>query len=390
MDFKKLVMHDTENKYQDMVNGTTAISFTDTVTVSDYNNYNRKRNSYYRRLDREKSEFNSALTQIRKVRDARIKAENNLKATIKRDRKKFVFCNNILFLSVLVIIAIVYFAMRNGGAAWVKDVLIFEMGFENFFAIFDSYSSNVGFEICVLSMILGGLLYLSLLIFAIVQKVRYDEFGWLIGVLLGGLLLSGLPFMLCWLLIRLLFVPFSYVIYFVLTPYGLLALGGIALLMLMIRCTKFELKRFKFRCVFNMILLIAVVAGGWYIGEIYSNIANEYYEAHNGTTIEKAVEVEVGDSYLANIKEEGGNYYFVFTPTMSGEYTISSTDDREIKVELYSKNGELLGRDGDEDEYGFSLTKSLKANEKYYICVGFIEDYHNGHFLVNIIWGEEN
>ena len=386
MDFKKLVMHDTDSKYQDMASGATAMPFTDTVAISDYNGYNGKRNGYYRRLDKEKAEFNSAITQIRKTRDARIKSENDLNAAIKRDRKKFRFCHNVLFWTTLIIIAIVYFAMRNGVSAWVKDVLIFEMGFENFFAVFNSYSGNSGLEVCILSMIIGGLIWLSLLIFAIVKKVRDDEFGWLIGVLLGGLFFSGITIMLPWLAVRLLFVPLSYLIYFVLTPSGLLVLGGIALLLLIIRNKSFELKRFKVRCVCNMLLLVAIVAGSWYIGGIWSNESNEYYDAHNGTDITKAVEVEVGESYLANIKEDGGNYYFVFTPTRSGEFTISSTDEQETKVQLYTENGDLLGSDGQEDRDGFSITEHLQANETYYICVGYVEDYHHGHFKVNILY----
>ena len=85
------------------------------------------------------------------------------------------------------------------------------------------------------------------------------------------------------------------------------------------------------------------------------------------------------------MKEYGGNYYFVFTPTTSGEFTIFSTDEQETEVQLYTENGELLISDG-QDRNGFSITKRLQANETYYICVGYVESYHHGHFQVNIIY----
>ena len=76
----------------------------------------------------------------------------------------------------------------------------------------------------------------------------------------------------------------------------------------------------------------------------------------------------------------------MFTPTRSGEFTISSTDEQETKVQLYTENGDLLGSDGQEDRDGFSITEHLQANETYYICVGHVEDYHHGHFKVNILY----
>ena len=262
------------------------------------------------------------------------------------------------------------------------------MGFEHFFAIFDGVfganyrSSSSGIEVAVLAAILGVILYLSLLIFAIVQKKRHSRCGWLIGVLLGGLILEGGPVILCYMAVRLLFVPISYLIYFLVTPFGLIALGGTALLLLLIRNGKFELKRFKALGVLYMAIIIAVSAGGYYIGNPLSITSNNYYEAHNGKSTEQAVEIEVGKSYLANIKERGGEYYFVFTPTKSGSYTISSDYNMRTKVKLYSESNGLLGSDEDKNTKGFSLTQNLQANQRYYICVGFIEDYHSGHFTV--------
>ena len=54
-----------------------------------------------------------------------------------------------------------------------------------------------------------------------------DDLNWPLVVLIGGLFVGGFPIMVPFLAIRLLLVGLGYVAYFILTPYGLLALGGI-------------------------------------------------------------------------------------------------------------------------------------------------------------------
>ena len=388
MDFKKLVMHDTDNKYQDMASGETAVPFTDTVTISDYNNYNGKRNGYYRRLDKEKAEFNSAIGQIRKTRDARIKRENDFKATKSRDRSQFKACRIWTIISIIVSALLSFLAMKNGATLWAKEVLIPEAGFKHFFALFNgSTGENAGFEIGILAAILVGITWLIIFIWCI----KEGEFGSCCGVFFGGMFIGAAPISLPYLLFRLILVGLSWVIYFILTPLGLLALALTAIIIVYCVGKKLELKRFKVKVFINIVLLLVISLGCAYFGNGYVQDNQTYYDDHNGSSMTTALEVESDNTYTVYIREtedgEQGAYYLKFTPTKSGEYNFFSTGGDCTIGQLYSNTGELLTSDGGSSKSyeEFDIHYNLMANQTYYLKVYFGRDYWDaGHFQVHI------
>ena len=105
MDFKQLVMNEVDDKYKEMAKGTTDKPFAQTPTVSSNSTYEKKREDYYRRLNREHSEFNKAVNQIVKTRNARLKDEDQRRREKERKRaersaaaKKFI--KTILILAI--------------------------------------------------------------------------------------------------------------------------------------------------------------------------------------------------------------------------------------------------------------------------------------------------
>lgn len=265
MDFKKLVMHDTENRYQDMANGTTVVPFADMVTVSDYNSYNGKRNDYYRRLDKEKSEFNSAITQIRQTRDSRLEREGELKYRINAERRGFIPCKIVSIIGIALMFVLVIFGLQNGGKLWAKEILIPAMGFENFFD-FD----GVGQIPFFVSLGIAAVLEIIFFIWMIVVMVKDGDSEWgnvIFGFIIIGALLLGLLF----LAIRLLMVGISYLIWLCINQYVVIVIGAISATAIMIIGKKFTLKRNKFKVCVNVVFILAITAVCYYIGNEFAN-----------------------------------------------------------------------------------------------------------------------
>lgn len=387
MDFKSTVISDTDSKYLDMANGRTAAPFKGSVSILDHSSYKLRKNTYLRRLENEKANFNNAIKQVKKTRDDRIRAETEHKAMVKRDRKRMGFCWCVLLLTFLIVVPFVFIVIQNGIGTRLLDVMMHELSFDYFLAAFNSTSrGNSGVEVGVLSMILGGIAWLSLLIFAIVKKHQEDRFGWLIGILLGGLLFSGASIIIPIFLMRVLLFLLVLATNYLLSRFGVLVLGIVALILLIIKFRAMEMKRFKFQCICSMVLLFFMILIHWNLSSEFGLSASESYYSHNGTSESKAVYVEAGESYLAQIKEDGGKYYFRFYPDKSGVYTICSLDDQETQVKLYSELGDMSVADISKGN-GFTITEYLESNKTYYICVSYIGDYH-GHFMVDIVYEE--
>lgn len=88
MEFKQLVMNETDTKYQEMSKGTTFVPLSQSVSVVDSNTYSQKRDNYLNRLTRERNAFNSAIKEIIKTRDERLKFEEQRSLERKQQREK--------------------------------------------------------------------------------------------------------------------------------------------------------------------------------------------------------------------------------------------------------------------------------------------------------------
>lgn len=381
MQFKDTVLGDIETKYFNMLQGETPTPFSFDVSFISRNAYSASRDGYQRRLKAEMQQYNSVLDTVQRRRRERLIEENKFKEAKRRDRKLYAPCFLVFLIAIAGLFLIIHFAMRNGIAYWAREVIVEETSFKCFFALFPQYQDNTGFEVGLTAMVLACALWLGLLIFAIVKRVRDDECGGLIGFLLGGLLIGGLPVTLPFLAIRLLFVGLGYVVYFLLTPYGLLVLGGIAAILIIILGRKIQLKRFKTLLSFTIIIALAFTLGFWYFSKDINVEGREYYNAHNGFSFETAKELSVGESGYALLYEGNTAFYFVITPEESGKYKISSESGECISVYLYLSDHSSLQSDTDED---ISMEVSMTADTTYYLKVLPKESYH-GHYMVSFL-----
>lgn len=378
MRFKDSVLGDVETKHLNMLKGKTPTPFSFDVSFVLRETYSAARDGYQRRLNTEMQQYNSALETVKRRRRERLIDEGNLKAAKRRDRKIYAPCLIVFLVAIAGLFLIIHFAMKNGIAYWAREVIVEETSFKYFFALFSHDRNNTGFEVGITAAVAAGALWLGLLIFAIVKRVRDYECGGLIDFLLGCLILGGLSITLPFLAIRLLFVGLGYVVYFLLTPYGLIVLGGIAAILIIILGCRVRLKRFKALLAFTIIFTLAFTGGFWYFSNPINEEGHEYYDTHNGISFETAKELSVGKSGYALLYDDTDAFYFVVTPGESGQYEISSESGECISVYLYSSTYSSIKSDTDED---ISLEVSMTADTTYYLKVAPKESYQ-GHYKI--------
>ena len=106
MEFKQLVMNETDTKYKEMSKGTTFVPLSQSISVVDSKSYSQKRDNYLNRLTREKNAFNSAIKEIIKTRDERLKYEKQRSLEREQQREKAAASAKLLLYWCFVIIAI--------------------------------------------------------------------------------------------------------------------------------------------------------------------------------------------------------------------------------------------------------------------------------------------
>ena len=107
MEFKQLVMNETNTKYKEMSKGATLVPLSQSISVVDSKTYSQKRDNYLNRLTREKNAFNSAIKEIIKTRDERLKYEKQRSLERKQQREKTAKNAKLLFYWVVVVVLIV-------------------------------------------------------------------------------------------------------------------------------------------------------------------------------------------------------------------------------------------------------------------------------------------
>lgn len=106
MEFKQLVMNETDTKYQEMSKGVTLVPLSQSISIVDSNTYSQKRDNYLNRLTREKNAFNSAIKEIIKTRDERLKYEKQRRLERELQREKAAASAKLLLYWCFVIVAI--------------------------------------------------------------------------------------------------------------------------------------------------------------------------------------------------------------------------------------------------------------------------------------------
>ena len=139
---------------------------------------------------------------------------------------------------------------------------------------------------------------------------------------------------------------------------------------------------------------------GWYDNEALegSAVISPYYSATNhalyakwmteeewrdGTSFERAISIETGTNYSANITTAGGKVYYSFTANESRSYTFYSTGSLDTYGYLYDSNqSQLTSNDDGGNNGNFSITRTLTAGEIYYLVVRLYSSSSTGSFTV--------
>lgn len=260
MDFKKTVMSDVHDKYKNMANDQTVCPFHSSLTVTDPTAYSKKRDKYYKRLEKEMETFNDAIDQVCQTRDIRINQENDHKTLIKKDRRRYIPCRIISIIAIILMCVLCFFGLQNGVQEWADNTLIPAMGFGNFFN-----PDTVPFIISILI----GIIVAITVFFATIKKGDSEcceEFGFL-GVVIATIVSGAASFFL----IRLLIVGIGYLISLCLNQYTIIGLGVISIIIQIILSRKFELKRNKVKISFDILIIVLITIVCFYIGNGYVN-----------------------------------------------------------------------------------------------------------------------
>lgn len=113
MEFKQLVMNETDTKYKEMSKGATLVPLSQSISVVDSKTYSQKRDNYLNRLTREKNAFNSAIKEIIKTRDERLKYEKQKGIEKKQKREKNIQKSKLMFYWIIVVSFIVLNLIRE-------------------------------------------------------------------------------------------------------------------------------------------------------------------------------------------------------------------------------------------------------------------------------------
>lgn len=386
MQFKESILGDVETKHLDMLKDNTSKPFSFDTSLASWDTYSASRDDYLKRLNREMQEFNSAVGKVRSRRSDRLIDKNKLRAAKRRDWRLYTPCLVVFLVAMVALFLIVYFVMKTGFAYWAKDVIVEETSIKHFFVLFDHQNDNIGLEVEFTALMLAVAVWLALLIFAIVKRVRDYAKSWPIALLIGGLIVGGAPIAIPFFAIRLLFVGLGYVIYFLLTPYGLLVIGGIAAVLMIILGARVRLKRFKALLSITIICTVLFSAGFWYFsiklndeGLSLDDIGQTYYDDHNGRSFLSPKELSVTENGYALLYEDNDTFYFEVTSEEGGKYEIAFENPERYSATWYSSDFHELYKKTPEDS---TLLVPMMSGEKYYLVIERNEDYY-GHYKIS-------
>lgn len=232
MDFKELVMHDADPRYQSMANGTMQIPTVKGLSVASYGEYSEKHRAYHRRLENEKNEFNNAVEKLKAKRAAVLQHED----AVKNERKAFTKC------VFLLLAAIGWMLLIIDGAVTSNELTFAEL-----------LKQETSFDVFMHSEGTGAI--------AFYVSIGITFFIWLLGLrkaidnLVGSIVCAGFVF----LAVRAVVAVIGYVAPYIINEYGVLLVGLIATVMILVRASKFAtLTRSKIKVFLLVIVTLAV------------------------------------------------------------------------------------------------------------------------------------
>src|SRR3989339_83279 len=106
----------------------------------------------------------------------------------------------------------------------------------------------------------------------------------------------------------------------------------------------------------------------WTINQVISDFDN-------------ATIVNDGEVIQVEITLENNAIFYIFTPTVSGNYRIFSTGDQDTYVYLCNQNEEVVNSDDDSGlDYNFDLIYFFEIGQTYYIVVQLYDEFETGSF----------
>ncbi|MBE6547918.1 MAG: hypothetical protein E7667_03440 [Ruminococcaceae bacterium] len=111
-----------------------------------------------------------------------------------------------------------------------------------------------------------------------------------------------------------------------------------------------------------------------------------HFEAVNTLNPDTTIEISLGESYEVYISAEGGAQYFVYTPSISGDYYFTSTggDWYDTYGEIYNASGDQIAYDDDgASSRQFYVECYMEAGQTYYLCARFYGS-STGSFYVSL------
>ena len=156
----------------------------------------------------------------------------------KKDAKRFLPIQLISIFAPILLLALGY-AIIAGGETWRRETWLPSVGFQNFF---DDGFYGKGFSALIVSLVIVGILVLATIVVAIVISVRESDAS-IIGGLIGAGIFLGYPVVgIALIVVRALIAIIGSLLYFAMTPVGVLVTGALCIIAILI-LRKFTYKK---------------------------------------------------------------------------------------------------------------------------------------------------
>lgn len=260
MNFKQLVLNDADQVFIDMNNEETESPFIQVIKNQDFSKYSSKRENYYKRLNEEKYNHNSALKQIRENRDNRIAEEIRKKKLLAEDRKTLGISSVIALISIALMAVMTFLVLPNGGQEWGLKQWLPAVDFVHFFDA--TGTGRLAFFITIGIAMTSSLV---ICIIIIVSAGRDGDAETVIGLIFGALfigseLIAGAIF----LALRLVVALLGYLVYLCISQVFVAILGVAGVVVILIVARNLNFGTAKVSMVTDVLIVVLATAVCFY------------------------------------------------------------------------------------------------------------------------------
>ena len=240
MDYKAQVMEKAEEKYRNMLSGNTEPLIRPEVEVADSSAYAQQRDSVYRRLAQESIAFDQAVDTVRRARSER-EADNNRKVGQESlDKSRFAGVTWVTVLHIL-LMALFGYACIAWDLQQIAGEVALPLNADFFFGFIQGGRSRIPEWIEQVTQILavGGTIAM------IVIFHKNDNIEGCFSFVFFDIILAPICGVLAAIILRALIGVLSNVLWFLLQPYGALAIGLLSVILILIVGAGLESAQYK-------------------------------------------------------------------------------------------------------------------------------------------------